>query len=434
MYDVIIVGAGLAGLHTALQILKKLPATKLAILEKYNYVGGRVVTFRKTLVSGKNLQWEIGAGRISGTHERTKKLLKEYDLHLIPISPYQEFRQVKNGFRPEPLKFLKHANLFLEAAKHLKPEILANNTIFSLATKILGGSSQANEIFDRFPYWAEPNLMRADLAIQSLQGVVGHDNNFYVCKEGLGELANRMAEDVRRRGGKIFLKTEVLDVTHDQSSDEYDVVSCIRKAKDQPDVSLKISAKKTVMALHVDALQKIPALTKAPFLKHLKMSPLIRIYAVFPTRKGISWFSGIPKTVCSASENPIRFFIPVNPAAGIVMISYTEGPQAEYWIKMLDSKNSATPQLQNALMTAVRKLFPEIPKIPEPILIKTHPWYGGCSYWIPGNYDVSKAIEDSINPLPKTLPTTYVCGESTSPCQTWIEGALESADLLLSRF
>lgn len=430
MYDIIIVGAGIAGLHCALQILKKHPSTKLAILEKYNYIGGRIVTFRKKLQSGKNLQWEIGAGRISGTHERTKKLLKEYGLHLIPISPHQEFRQAKNGFQPEPLEFSKYANIFLKATEALKPEILRNHTIFSLGTHILGGIHKAEEIFDRFAYWAEPNLMRADLAIQTLQGVVGQDENFYVCQEGLGELTKLMAEDIKKRGGNFFLKTEVTNVEHIA---DYDIISCIRTEKDFPAVSLKISARKTILALHIDALTKFTTLAKAPFLKQLQMSPLLRIYAVFSIKAGRSWFSDIPKTVCPARDNPIRYFIPINPAKGVVMISYTEGPQAEYWIKMLDQKNSMTILLQKSIMNAVRKLFPEIENIPEPIFMKAHPWHGGCSYWIPGDYDIKEAIQNSINPLPKSLPTTYVCGESTSPCQTWIEGALESADLLLSR-
>lgn len=434
MYDIIIVGAGIAGLHCALQILKKRPSTTLAILEKYNYVGGRVVTFRKTLQSGKKLQWEIGAGRISGTHKRTKTLLKEYGFHLIPISSYQEFRPASSGFQPEPANFLKFANTFLEMAKCLKPEILRKNTVLSLATKIMGESA-AEEIFDRFPYWAEPNLMRADLAIRTLQGVVGQEENFFVCQEGLGQLAEAMADDVRRRGGKIFLKTEVNDIKHVDSevSLGYDLVVCTRTAKDMPSVSLKISGRKTIVALHVDAIRKIPGLAKAPFLKQLEMSPLIRIYAVFKTYNGKSWFSGIPKTVCSARDNPIRFFIPINPAEGTVMISYTEGPSALHWMKMLDSKNSATPKLEGEVMDAVRKLFPEIQKIPDPIFFKAHPWWGGCTYWIPGEYDVEEAIEASIYPLPKTLPTTYVCGESTSPCQTWMEGALESADMVISK-
>jgi glycine/D-amino acid oxidase-like deaminating enzyme len=431
MYDVIIIGAGIAGLYCALQILDEYPQTKLAILEKYNYIGGRIVTFRKTLESGKKVQWEIGAGRISGTHERTKRLLKEYGLHLIPISPRQEFRQEKNLFHPEPSDFSKHANIFLEATKSLTPEILRKHTIFSIATKILG-KENAEDIFDRFPYWAEPNLMRADLAIQTLQGVVGQEDSFFVCQEGLGALTDAMAENIKKLGGKIFLNMEVNGIQHiyddENSSGSYDIVSCIRTTKSpNSPVTLKISARKTIFALHLEALQKIPQLAEAPFLGQLKMSPLIRIYAVFPTEKGKSWFSGIPKTVCPSKDNPIRFFIPINPTAGVTMISYAEGPSADHWIKMVN-----TPKLEKAVMNAVRKLFPEIKEIPDPLFFKAHPWYSGCSYWIPGDYDVKQAIQDSLNPLPDKLPTTYVCGESTSPCQTWIEGALESAEMLIN--
>lgn len=433
MYDIIIIGAGLAGLHCALQILKAKPSTKLAILEKYGYCGGRVVTFRKKLQSGKKLQWEIGAGRINESHKRTIDLISQHGLHIKPIPSYQEFRQAKNNFIPESSGFLGYASFFLDAAKYLKSDIIRKFTIMELAKKIMG-SRAAEEMFNRFPYWAEPNLMRADLAITTLQGVVGKDEKFYVCQEGLGTLADIMADKILSLGGNIFLKTEVLNIEHIDSNDNkesYDIVYCTRNSKDSNPVSLKISSRKTVLALHADALKKIPALQEAKFLNYLKMTPLLRIYAVFPTYRGKSWFSNIPRTICPAKDNPIRFFIPINPSEGTVMISYTEGPSAEYWMKMLDSNNSATQKLEEEIMRAVRKLFPEISKIPNPYFLKAHPWWGGCTYWTPGEYDLNEMIEASVHPMPKILPTTYVCGESTSPCQTWIEGALESAEMVI---
>ena len=56
-FDIVIVGAGLAGLYCGIQLAKK--GKSVCILEKYNYTGGRVVTYHKG-----GLSWEIGAGRI----------------------------------------------------------------------------------------------------------------------------------------------------------------------------------------------------------------------------------------------------------------------------------------------------------------------------------------------------------------------------------
>jgi monoamine oxidase len=46
---------------------------------------------------------------------------------------------------------------------------------------------------------------------------------------------------------------------------------------------------------------------------------------------------------------------------------------------------------------------------------------------LPGDYDVADAIEAARNPA----PDVYVIGESVSATQTWVEGALESAESLL---
>jgi protoporphyrinogen oxidase len=48
-YDVLIIGAGIAGLRTGIKVLTAYPHMKCIILEKYNYNGGRVVTYHKTV-------------------------------------------------------------------------------------------------------------------------------------------------------------------------------------------------------------------------------------------------------------------------------------------------------------------------------------------------------------------------------------------------
>jgi phytoene dehydrogenase-like protein len=54
-YDVIIVGAGIAGLRVGLQLLRH--KVSCCILEKYNYTGGRVVTFQTKLPKVGEVQW-----------------------------------------------------------------------------------------------------------------------------------------------------------------------------------------------------------------------------------------------------------------------------------------------------------------------------------------------------------------------------------------
>ena len=70
--DIIIVGAGIAGLRCGIELLHKRSKASVVILEKYKYLGGRVVTYHKKIedMDGKcsDVQWENGAGRISKSH------------------------------------------------------------------------------------------------------------------------------------------------------------------------------------------------------------------------------------------------------------------------------------------------------------------------------------------------------------------------------
>ena len=61
--DTIIIGVGIAGLRCGITLLQKRPSLKIVILEKYKYVGGRVVTYHKKIedMKGKcsSVQWEM---------------------------------------------------------------------------------------------------------------------------------------------------------------------------------------------------------------------------------------------------------------------------------------------------------------------------------------------------------------------------------------
>jgi monoamine oxidase len=77
-YDIIIIGAGIAGLYSAYNIKKMSPNTKYLILEqnKKKYIGGRIgedTFYGATTVSG------AGIGR-NDTNPILKKLMKELDV------------------------------------------------------------------------------------------------------------------------------------------------------------------------------------------------------------------------------------------------------------------------------------------------------------------------------------------------------------------
>ena len=427
-YDVIILGAGIAGLRVGIEVLKKYGSgnkkLRVCILEKYDYVGGRVVTFRKDIDGVGEVQWENGAGRISKSHKKVLGLLRQYGLHFVDISPDVDFLSTYD-FSLRKNMFSELSDVYLKPFDSLPLKVLEKETLGNLLEKVLG-KAKARSFYTEFPYYSEIHTLRADLALQSFKEEMGTNSGFGVCVEGLSSLMDAMNKEFQELGGILIKNMEVVSV--ENSKDGLTRIDCKVVEKECKTILKNkriFLAKVCVAALHSNATNSIKGLKEAPVLQHLRMEPLLRVYAIFPLQNGISgkegrvWFDGMPKVV---TDSPIRYIIPINPKKGIIMISYTDGADAR--------KLMAEKDLQGWIMKEIRHLFPDS-DIPDPLFFKKHPWTSGCTYWLPGSYNVYNESMNSLYPLPKKLPGVYMCGESFAVKQCWMESALDQADLLL---
>jgi glycine/D-amino acid oxidase-like deaminating enzyme len=405
--DVIIVGGGIAGLTVADELARR--GRDVLLLEYYPNFGGRIATFRDPDVG----QYEIGAGRIFHKHKRVYDLIKKYKLHTFPISTDSYFDTAKNDF----LELFTPLRRVLET---LRPEILATHTIKECLP------SHFHPVLEKFPYRAELDLMRADAALESFKpadpmGADGGDAYVGIV-EGIDALTTHIVKDAERAGATLKSRHRVNDIQRRRSSrrDELFEITGMhgKKADEKP---FTYHAKHVIIATCRCSLGKFSVLRGAPLLKQLATSPLLRIYAKYPPNKsGKIWFEDIPKTVTS---NPLRYVIPINPKTGLIMISYTDGDDTKHW-KDLDDR-----ALETEIQAQAKALFPE-KDISKPTYLQKHYWGGGCTYWLPGKYDIETASKEAMNPS----KNVYVVGESISLQQAWIEGALESAETLLSMY
>jgi glycine/D-amino acid oxidase-like deaminating enzyme len=383
----VIVGGGIAGLWIALQLRQR--GDRVTVLEKQEYLGGRILTSKKHHV-------EIGAGRIHVSHARTGALIDQYSLPRIPISDKTAWISKRSGGTPEPNYFEQTWSALCTQLQHLSPHILASHTLRDLTRSILGVSA-GDALLERFPYRAEIDVARADVALKAfLGGSMGTRAGYYVVGGGLSTLIDRLAVSCRQAGVVIRTGMEV------QRLDEGNVI-----VKRGP----AVGADRVILAVPVNALRHL--LPVKHLWAPLTMEPLTRIYATYPTP---AWFSDVPRFV---TDSPLRYVIPINPASGTVMISYTDSADTRAW----HNRRS----LQTAIQRELRALFPDR-DIPEPTWIQAYEWSDGCTYWKPGEYDPSEVANRMMCPA----PNVYVCGESLSVGhQAWIEGALETAELLL---
>jgi hypothetical protein len=147
------------------------------------------------------------------------------------------------------------------------------------------------------------------------------------------------------------------------------------------------------------------------------MKPLLRTYGVFKE----------PMMNKTVTDSRLRYIIPVGKHT--LMTSYTDADDTKVWKKIYDKGGDRA--LCHTIMADLKVLFPNIG---SPTFFKSHYWKHGCSYWLPGLYDPREESITVMCPLPMRLPNVFVCGESYSLKQAWIEGAIEHAEEMLQKY
>jgi monoamine oxidase len=406
--DVIVVGAGLAGLHCALRISEKYPTQKIMILDSYSKPGGRVDT-----IHHGSLQWEAGAGRIPRSHKMISSYCNRYKLSRFPISSESCYL---DGTETKENLWNAISSSIQDLISSTSKSTLGRYTIYEVLCKLYS-RTVVDELLSYFPYRSELTTLRADRAFPK---EFSASESFYGIKEGLSAIIHGMVEELKKRGIEVQCDHRVTGVRLLGISPMH--LRCVT-----PQGSKTLISKKVIFAVHSNALQKIRPFSSYPILKHLKMTPLLRTYAVFPKGAGSNgkvWFEDMPRIITRA---PLRHIIPVNSAKGVIMASYTDADDTRFW------HNKSKSQHDSTLLAELRKSFPE-KTIPNPLYTKSYYWDDGCTYWTPGSYDPEKESVDIMRPFPVGLPDVYVCGESFSMKQAWMEGALEHAEAMLQKF
>jgi protoporphyrinogen oxidase len=414
-YDICIIGAGICGLYCALKLKESYPDYTICILEKYKYIGGRVSTFKTTIPGIGHLQWEAGAGRLHKSHHQLIEILKHYKIGIVPIS--NEIYWIPRAGHIEKIEFSKYMNNL--AIDTIDSKILAKHTLEEVLHRTVG-PTLTNELTDRYEYRSEMDTERADKAVTLLSHELGSHDDYFVVDGGFSSLVKALKNDIQSKGVVILREHEATNIY--KRGNKYEVT--LKDGTGDPLIASNI-----FVALTRDVVATMPCFKHLVLLKQVKMRPLIRMYAVFPKVKGKPmWFEGLPKFVCPP---PVRYVLPINAAKGIIMISYTDGKDAEYWMNAIEKKGEE--EVQREVMRQIRELFPD-KYIPKPVFFKIHVWSDGCSYWTPGDYDFNKVSKASVVPLPDTMPGVYMCNESWAYNQAWVECSIDQARHAVNAF
>jgi monoamine oxidase len=432
IYDLVVIGGGIAGLNTIYKYLKGLPKgktiPKILLLEAQPRIGGRVYTVKKN-----NQTYESGAGRFSKLHTSLFELIKDFNLEskLFPIPSEKLFIPRNDPSKKVILKTqseqaVKELERIIKEKK-ISEEYLTSRTLFQIAQELEKYSSPNIDILyqlnEMYPYYSEIHVMNAKDSLILLKRDFVNKLQYYVLGGGFEQIIDKIHENIKDKV-KIKTNSRVIDILEHDNLNLFDIkVEKNKQTEKNTKQNIKqnietYQARKVVFALTAHGLQELPFIKKQKELYSLvKLSspqPLYRFYIKYTT-------PFLNKSIVTDSE--LKFIIPYN-KEGLVMITYTDGPFTKYWRKLyLQSEEKVVKMITKKL----KELLPntEIPEV-EWIDGESAYWTHGAHYWLPRKkYIDSNELENKIrNPS----PNVWIIGEAFSNHQAWVEGALETSN------
>lgn len=401
MYDIIIIGGGIAGLYSAYKITKLDSSKKILLLEANDHLGGRAnnVNFH-----GQSIPIGAGVGR------KNKDILLLQLLNDLNI-PYNQFTASSQySSTIEPKCNVKDMFLYLKNTydnEKDKTKTFKQYANSKLEEKYGKGSYENFTICSGY----------TDYENESTHDTLyyyGFDDNYRDWKAmGISwkNLINTLSKNI---GSQNIKKSSYVNKIKKVSECEYQVFTN----------NHQFSCKKIIMATTIESIIKLLP-QKAPLYNQIKGQPFLRIYGKF-SKPSIK----IMKEKCEKTTivpGPIHKIIPINPDKGIYMIAYTDNNAA----KKLE-KHKENTKKNRELICEILELALDIPKNTLELedMIDFY-WDVGTHYYLPLKGDF-KNRKDYCSFAQKPDENMRIVGELISMNQGWVEGALESVENIIN--
>lgn len=435
-YDYLIAGAGIAGLYTAYHLNKHFPSVRICILESSAYIGGRLHT-----IAYDGIKVDGGGARFNTEQSRILALIKELgldnkkitipssDAKYMPIHTQNSLANAKYDPSLEQIfptidDFIADMQKYIHRENITKQQLI-DTSILEFATKYYSKSHPTitEYLVARYPYYSELSTLNALEGINLFTNEFSSNMKYFILDGGLEQLASTIYNQLKLKSNITIHKETPLESIV-KTDNIYTITGNRNKTKNI------FTAKHIILALPKPALSKINYLTHnknkdvSRMINSIQNEPLYRIYARYPIDKktGKVWFDGLPKIVTNL---PIKYIIPNNYKKGVIMITYTDSKFAKYWFKQV-----ANGTFETTLTKQLKMLFPD-KNIPKAKWYKHCPWIMGAGYWKKGSKR-EEIMPKMIQPLGDE-EEIYVCGENYSSHQAWVEGSLETADMVLAK-
>jgi monoamine oxidase len=451
IYDIIILGGGIAGMNCAYQILKKTPNAHILILEKESILGGRVQTTHT-----RYMDVEAGAGRFHDGQPHIMKIIRELGLssHMSKLTSTASYAngsgKITNSILDQPMptsyamgsilpsiqpsmmavadymfgkENLPNAWLITKIvlASYITPEeTLIDNSLLTFAKTVLN-DAEIQLLKDSFGYYSELVLMNAKDALHLIVAHLSPLQVYYGLTGGLSQIIRKLESTIlTHMNVRILKKRSVNRIRYiNWRNEPMFEIGC-------SNVGTLYYGKKCICAMPKPVVEKIKFFQLlVPVLSKIKCAPLCRIYSKFPKIGNRVWFKGLPKLT---SNSPLRMIIPINEQKGVIMSSYSDNKFAKYWKGLYDKEGESG--LNAELIRLLQKNTGRT--VPLPIKTEIYYWECGVGYWGVGA-NSAKISKELIQPFGESV-AMFLCGEPYSEKnQQWMEGALETGMEVVNR-
>lgn len=406
IYDCVIVGAGISGINLSNKLSQKYKDKKIGLFEMAQTYGGRISTYKN-----KNIIYEMGAARFNKTHKLLFELIRKYKLE-------KKLYKIESGWnniitsKKQPNSKFKDVNVLINSlvkkSQTKSKSYLQSKNLLEICEDIFDKET-AQFLKDNHPYETELVLINGEISLELFKNDLNEKYDFYILFGGLSQITKSMYQEYKANGGIFKPSHKLLSYVYNDN-----VFTCVFQNKEK---QVTIKTHNLVLSVDGGSIQHIKSNIDIPYAKFIKNSPLLRTYSIYPKNPdGNYWFHDIGKVV---TDNYLKFIIPYDMENGVIMISYTDGSNAKYWKKKIENHTQ-----QATLNRLLKKTFPN-KNIPEPLETNNYYWDNGMPYW-KKNIDAKKISKKMIQPNVKV--PLYVCGDSYSLQQAWIEGALSTSN------
>ena len=409
-YDIIIIGAGIAGLYSAYNIKQMSPNTSFMVLEKYKkqWIGGRMSNeefYGTTVVTG------AGIGRKEKDHLLVG-LLKQ--MHI----KYSDFDINMNYIVDNKVSIDKIIKDLRREYKRLGSPI----TTFKSFAKSYLGAKEYNDFITNVGYTDYEN----EDVYQTLYKYGMDDNSTgwtgldIPWKQLIQKLVHTIGSNHVRSSNNVV---SIMPIINDKINGKIN-----GKINDGFGFEL-VTEKgttyycgKVIIATTITSIQKL--LPQYKIYNHIKSQPFLRLYAKFPKASAEIMRHLVPNyTIVSG---PLQKIIPISVNKGVYMIAYSDNNNALVLKDHLEN-TAKNRKFFCDLLTKTLKLPDNTLQITA--LLNFY-WPVGTHYYTPLDHTLrSKFIDKAQHPMPNML----VVGEVVAPNQGWTEGALDSVKNVLTK-